>query len=127
MIDLAKNGHGAPVRRKDISKREKIPSAYLENILIQLRKAGLVTATRGVGGGMVLTRRPERIKINEIVECLEGSVAPTNCTADHDSCVRTKDCEAFQLWNRLYRAQKTILDSTALSDLIGKRGEEWVI
>lgn len=127
MIDLAKNGNGRPVRCKDISKREKIPSAYLENILIQLRKSGMINATRGVGGGVVLTRRPEQIKMSEIIECLEGSVAPTNCTADHDSCERTKDCEAFELWNRLYKAQKAILETTTLSDLISRRREEWVI
>lgn len=127
MIDVAKHSNGTPVKRKDISKRENIPSPYLENILIQLKKSGLINVTRGSKGGVVLARPSHQIYANEIVETLEGNIAPTECIVDNHHCVRTKDCEAFRLWSRVNEAQRKVLDSTSLGELIGARGDEWVI
>jgi Rrf2 family cysteine metabolism transcriptional repressor len=127
MIDVAKHSNGTPVKRKDVAKRENIPSPYLENILIQLKKSGLINVTRGSKGGIVLARPAEQIYTNEIVETLEGSLAPTDCIVDNHNCSRTKDCEAFRLWSRVYEAERKVLDSTSLGELISVKKEEWVI
>ena len=127
MIDLARNREQGPVKRKEIVTREDIPVSFLENILVTLRRAGLIRTTRGASGGIELNRLPEKIAMIEIVEALEGSLAPTECTDDGDRCCRRRTCEAFQLWNRLYQAQRKILQETFLGDLVGQGREEWVI
>lgn len=127
MIYLAKANSSVPVKRMDISKAERIPHSFLENILLQLRKSGLIATTRGASGGFVLAKPADQITMNDIVETLEGSTAPVDCVIHPNSCNRIKGCEAHHLWAKLYQTQKKILESTTLQDLIGARSEEWVI
>jgi Rrf2 family transcriptional regulator, cysteine metabolism repressor len=127
MVFLAKQTGPNPIKRKDISKAEQIPNSYLENILLQLRKNSLITTVRGAAGGFVLGRSPDKIKLIEIVELLEGPLAPVHCVLDANACERVKGCEAHILWSKLYEAEKKVLDSMTLQDLIHVRREEWVI
>lgn len=129
MIYLAKQNGSTPVKRKDISKDESIPHQYLENILLTLRKAGLISTHRGASGGFVLTRKPDTIPLNEIIEALDGPIVPVDCVIDPKSCSRKKPecCEANYLWIRLYKAIYNILVTMTLSDLLKVRTEEWVI
>jgi Rrf2 family protein len=127
MLYLAKHGNNGPVKRRDISKKEDIPSPYLENILVSLRKAGLIRTMRGASGGYVLSKGPDKIKLLEVFETLEGSAAPIECVINETFCTKTKSCEAFILWSSIYKAQKEILETMTLSDLVNSRRQEWVI
>ena len=72
LFDLAYNGHGEAVRVRVISDRQGIPNRYLEQIFQRLRRAGLVTAKRGPGGGYTLSRAPAEIHLLAAIEAVEG-------------------------------------------------------
>ena len=118
MLHLAKHWEGKPVKRKDISKEQEISSAYLENILIALRIKGLIKTTRGSSGGYVLTAKPEKIKLSDIIEALEGSIAPVECVDNPESCDRAGDCKTHILWKKLHKEQKQVIDSMTLKGLM---------
>ncbi|MFH0921580.1 MAG: Rrf2 family transcriptional regulator [Fibrobacterota bacterium] len=127
LLDMAKNGSNGPVKRRDIAKREAIPMPYLENILVTLRKAGIISTARGAAGGYRLKKRPDEIKLLGVVEALEGSLAPLECVDNPSSCKRLKGCESHQLWKQLYEAHKNILENMTLADLANNGKAEWVI
>ena len=72
VFDLAYNGQGEPVRIRAISERQAIPARYLEQIFQQLRRAGLVEAKRGPGGGYRLARAPEEVTLRMVIEAVDG-------------------------------------------------------
>jgi Rrf2 family protein len=127
MIYLGTRYKGALAKRSDIAKDEGIPKQYLENILLILRKSGLISTARGANGGFALAKPPEQIRISEIVGLLEGSVAPVHCVLNPENCNKARDCRANLLWNKLYLAEKQILESMTLQDLLPPRRNEWVI
>jgi Rrf2 family iron-sulfur cluster assembly transcriptional regulator len=75
IFDLAYNGQDAPVQLRVISERQSIPTRYLEQIFQRLRRAQLVTAKRGPGGGYALARSSAAITLRDIVEAVEGPLA----------------------------------------------------
>ena len=79
MMALA-HGYGqGPMLLRDIAQRQQLPTTYLEQLMVPLRKARLVSATRGVNGGYVLTRQPEEITLCEVIEILEGPIELVDC------------------------------------------------
>jgi Rrf2 family protein len=75
VFDLAYNGAGAPVQVRVIGERQRIPARYLEQIFQRLRRAKLVTAKRGPGGGYTLARAPAEITLRDVVEAVEGPLS----------------------------------------------------
>jgi len=127
LLDLAKNGQTGPIKRKDISRRESIPMPYLENILVTLRKVGIISTARGASGGYKLKKKPGELKLLTVVEALEGSLAPLECVDNPASCKRIKGCESHLLWKKLFEAQKNVLENMTLDDLVNLGKAEWVI
>lgn len=126
MLDLAFHYKYGPVSVGDIAKREDISVHYLEQILNRLKKEGLVKSMRGPKGGYVLSRPPARIKISQIVEVLEGGIAPVNCVSGRKrkrNCERIGKCIAKTLWDRLGEKIKNYLDSVTLADLLKEARE----
>ncbi|HEY3318219.1 MAG TPA: RrF2 family transcriptional regulator [Coriobacteriia bacterium] len=127
LIDLACEGQGAPVSAREIAERQSIPTKFLEQLFVALRRAGIVTARRGAKGGFVLERDPARITVLDIVEALEGPLAPTVCEGD-TACAKSPMCAASTVWGRATRALRDVLGSTTLADLaqvqtaMGSRG-----
>ena len=118
MIEIAKrHGHGA-VKRREITKTQGITHGYLENILIALKAARLITTVRGAGGGFSLAAAPERITLLDIVQALEGSLAPVECVEKPAACRRTAHCAAHVAWDRIYKAEVGALRSLTLADMI---------
>ena len=105
----------------EIARSEGLPLAYLEQLVGELRRAGLVEGTRGVRGGYRLARAPESIAVGEIYRVLEGEVAPVDCTAEDylpGSCAREPVCLSRGIWARVQSAILGVLDSTTLDDLL---------
>lgn len=119
MFELAKNYGSYPVSVKAISQHQEIPLSYLEQILNQLNKAKLVRSVRGPGGGFLLARKPEDIKIIDIILALEESVSPVFCVDELEStqCKRVNSCVARLLWKKLDEKIKEVLEGTTLKDL----------
>jgi len=113
MVYLAKNfGKKKRLSLKEISEKENIPFDFLEKIMSQLEKVKLVSSKKGAGGGYFLARKPERIKVGEIVKELED-IVPVKCEA----CSLVKKCLVKNVWRKAGRSFSSILDSTTLKDI----------
>lgn len=112
MFDLALNGGDAPVSLAEISARQEISLSYLEQLMILLRKAGLVNSVRGASGGYALSRSPEEITVGEILIALEGSLAPTQCTVE-----KNNDCVQRLVYTKIYEGILDVVNHLTLQDM----------
>lgn len=121
MIDLAQHDAAGYIPLRDISKRQEVSAKYLEQIVVQLSRAGLVTSTRGAQGGYQLARHPSEYTVGEILRITEGSLAPVACLA-HDpvECPRAEDCITLGFWRGLYDVVNQYVDSVTLEELVNR-------
>ena len=117
MADIAKNGGGSPVRITDISARQGVTLKYTEQICGILAKAGLLRSIRGASGGYVLVKQPDKYSVLEILNCLEGDLAPVGCV-NSETCERFDGCNVRTLWTGLYKVVADYLGGVTLADLI---------
>lgn len=118
MMDLARNFGNGPVLMQTIADNQGISRKYLHALLTLLKAKGLVRSVRGAGGGYVLARPPAKIKVREIVEVLEGTLAVSECSVDPSSCPRASHCVGSELWSEINQAIINILDKITVEDLI---------
>ena len=119
MIDLAQHDAGGYIPLRDISKRQQISAKYLEQIVVQLSRAGFVISTRGAQGGYQLARHPSEYTVGDILRITEGSLAPVACLESGVvECDRSEHCATLSLWQGLYKVINEYLDSVTLQDLI---------
>ncbi|MBQ2086425.1 MAG: Rrf2 family transcriptional regulator [Oscillospiraceae bacterium] len=120
MLDLAEFDNGRYIPLKDIASREGISKKYLEIIVKDLVKGGLISGTSGKGGGYRLCRKPEEYSIGEILELTEGPLAPVACLAsDTQTCPRAAECRSLPLWSEYDRITHDYFFGKKLSELIG--------
>ncbi len=112
MTELGQNGNSGLVQIKDIAQAHNIPQHYLEQLLVLLKKAGLVESFRGAQGGYALARTPSQIKIADILACLDGRV---EVLPDHK-----RNNAILFFWEGLQRLLEGYLDAS-LEDLLLKR------
>ncbi|MFO7711797.1 MAG: Rrf2 family transcriptional regulator [Dehalococcoidia bacterium] len=124
LLDLAVHGGDKMTPLKDIARREEISLHYLERLMAPLISAGLVTSVRGVGGGVALSRAPAEIRVSEVIEALEGPIAPTECAVDPSCCGRSGLCVSREVWSEMGRAIAGVLESTTLQDLADRQMEK---
>ena len=91
---------------------------YLEQLLMTMRKAGLVTAVRGASGGYMLSREPSAITMGDIIRAAEGPVLFSECVEDPLFCERAEGCPTLPVWTYLTRGIDQVLDSITLQDII---------
>ena len=119
MIDLAENECGRYIPLKDIADRQEISKKYLEIIVKDLVRGGLVKGASGKGGGYRLCRKPEDYIVGEIIELMEGSLATVACLApDADPCPRAAACKTLPLWSEYDQMVHDFFYSKRLSDLV---------
>ena len=125
MVQLGRHFGQGPASLAEIAAEEELPRAYLEQLVMSLRDAGLVTSTRGAHGGYELARSPEDIRMGEVLRALEGPLAPMICASDDPEhaivCDRSSRCTVNVLWVRVRDAITTTLDSMTLADLVPQR------
>jgi Rrf2 family protein len=118
---LAEHQGEGVIHIRQIAERESIPAKFLEGILLELKRAGIVKSRRGVEGGYALARSPESISLGEIVRVLDGPLAPIGSADALRGAIR-EDPRRAKLYGALMEvrdAAARILDGTSLSDLIG--------
>ena len=120
ILELSESYNKKPLKRKEISERRSISEAYLVNILLILKAAGIVSSLRGPKGGYVLSRPPSMIKVGEIVEVLDGQVDPGGFLA-HQGRGQAADPATSKVWNRLRELQRQFLYSITLEDVVRGR------
>jgi Rrf2 family protein len=118
MLVLAQGDEGVSIMNKDIADKQNLPVTYLEQLMLSLRKAGLVVATRGAHGGYMLARSANDVNLAEIVEALEGELEVADC-ADVPNCTISPECCAIR--DVFAEANKALFDvfrKYTLADLV---------
>lgn len=117
MVDLAIHYGDAPITIKCISERQNVSEYYLEQLFSSLRKADIITSTRGSQGGYVLSRPPEEITVYEIMNVLEGPVEISDCL-EESSCSNIDCCATRILWAKIKESVDEVMKSTTLNDIV---------
>jgi Rrf2 family protein len=121
LLDLALHQGEGLVLLKDIARRQEVSLPYLEHLIAPLIAADLVRSTRGARGGVSLIKPPSEIKLSEVVQLLEGSIAPVDCVNNPALCHRSAACVTRDIWTEMKDAMEQILDSTTLQDLVERQ------
>ena len=125
LITLADVGEDDPcMSLTQIAKKEKLPHAYLEQLVGDLRRAGLVTATRGQSGGYRLARPAAEIGMTDVVRALEGPLLEMPCAGPDnlEACDRPRDCSVHEVFVRVHESLELTLSSTSLADVLATAG-----
>ena len=115
LLDLSLQPKYGPVSVKVIATRQDIPAPYLEKLLIEMRRAGLVQSIRGVQGGYKLARSPEQISLGQILEAVGETIEPL--PRHNPTTAQAEDWVTFTLWQRLHQKLKEALYNITLADL----------
>lgn len=121
---LARRGSETPMPARELAALEGLPADYVEQILLKLRRAGIVRSARGARGGYVLARSPERVSVRDVVEAAEHRTFQVNCDLHQvraDRCSPEADCAIRPVWRALQLRIDQLLESVSLADL--SRGE----
>lgn len=118
VVEIGNNYSERPTTRREISKNQDLDDSYLENILLDLKSSNIVRSIRGVKGGFELNRPPETITLLDIVEALQGEITPSKCVTDPASCDRSKTCVTRPVWIKMQLAQKDVLSTVSIQDLL---------
>jgi Rrf2 family protein len=117
MLELALREGEGPVQLERLSSEQDIPERYLSKLFQDLRRAGLIRSVRGAHGGYLLGRGPDEIRLMEIVRCLDGSVAPTECVEHPGRCDNATECVAREVWAEVNQAIVDVLGNMTLLDM----------
>ena len=119
MIDLAQHIDDGKIPLKDIAERQQISKKYLEIIVKDLVKSGMLYGVSGKGGGYVLCRKPEDYSVGEILEVMEGTLAPVACLENNaGECLLAPECHTLPMWKDYYDLIHGFFYSKKLSDLL---------
>lgn len=123
---LARKPVGTTVLIEDISDQERIPVKFLEQILLELRRSGLLRSRRGVGGGYQLNRNPQEISLGEILRIIDGTFEPISCTPGDPerfgrqpcACGKLGGCGIGKIFCELQKLVNGYLAKTSLADVL---------
>ena len=121
-LHLARRSTDGPVTGRDIAAREKLPGDYVEQILLRLRRAGIVASTRGAKGGYTLARASDEITVREIITAAELVTFDLHCESHpltEERCAESCDCSIRPVWMMLQKRIDEVLEGVRLSDLLG--------
>ena len=122
LLDLAEHDNGHYIPLKDIAERQGISKKYLEIIVKDLVAGILLTGASGKGGGYKLCRKPEEYTISEVLELMEGTLAPVVCIADPAyECPRRQACQTLPMWVEYDEMVHNFFAGKKLSDLIRQK------
>ena len=122
MLDLALNGSAGPVTVADVSTRQGIPGAYLEQLFARLRRGGLIESVRGPGGGYVLSRKADAVSISDVLVAVGEGVDATRCHGAAD-CQNGSQCLTHDLWSELSDQIDGFLRGITLAGLVERASD----
>lgn len=119
MLDLASQDPEEYISLKAISDRQEVSMKYLESIVSNLGKAGMLESLRGKSGGYRLNKRAREYSVGDIIRAAEGELSTVNCLEENKGgCNRAGDCLTLPLWQKLDQIVAEYLDSVTLEDLL---------
>jgi Rrf2 family protein len=121
-LHLARRGRETePVAARELAQVERLPADYVEQILLRLRRAGLVESVRGARGGYYLAREPGAITVRDVMTASEHQTFEVNCTShpvDSERCDPSTSCSIRPVWHALQRRVDDFLSGITLTDLL---------
>ena len=119
LVALAKAEGAGPVSLTTVARTEKLPHAYLEQLVRDLRRAGLVTSTRGQSGGYCLARPAAEVSLVEAVRALDGPLLEMPCAGPDnlEVCARPQDCSVHDVFLKLHESLEGTLGATNLAEV----------
>jgi Rrf2 family transcriptional regulator, cysteine metabolism repressor len=127
MLDLALHYEDGTIMVKDVAQRQQLSGRYLEQLLFNLKLSGMVRSTRGTRGGFSLAKPPSEIRLIDIVQALDGSIAPVGCVDQPDMYMRSCYCATHDVWKKVKDAAENVLNSITLEDLVKSQREKEAI
>jgi Rrf2 family cysteine metabolism transcriptional repressor len=121
LLELALRPGDNPATLKDLAQRQQISIRYLEHLITPLVAAGIVRSMRGPRGGIALARSPQKIRLREVIQLLEGSTAPVECLDNPAGCDRSATCVTRDVWGEIRKAMDNVLGSTTIADLVERQ------
>ncbi len=123
LIKLAKEYGKGPVLISEIAESEQLPQRFLENILLELKKMGILGSRLGKTGGYFLIRKPNEVSLDEIVRHFEGSIAMLYCISEKsyqpcEFCKREDDCKIRLVFKEIRDNTLGVLSKTTLDQLV---------
>lgn len=120
LLNLAMSGERVSRQESDIDVAEQIPKAFLEQILMELRRAGLVGSRRGREGGHFLIKNPAAVTFGQVLRLIDGPVAPLPCLSRTayrpcDDCSDEATCGIRRVFGRAYEANLDVLEATTIA------------
>jgi Rrf2 family protein len=125
-LHLAKRMTEGPITGRDIAARERLPVDYVEQILLRLRRAGIVRSTRGSRGGYELARHPESISIRAVIAASETTTFDLHCLShpvEEERCSASHACSIRPVWQLLQQKIDDVLEGIRLSDLLHEENQ----
>jgi Rrf2 family protein len=125
-LHLARRVSQGPVTGRDIAARERLPVDYVEQILLRLRRAGLVQSTRGARGGYALAKSAEEISVRDVIAASELTTFDLHCVShpvEEERCSASHACSIRPVWVLLQQRIDDVLASVCLSDLLLEESE----
>ena len=117
MFYLAQHEGSGPQPLKAVAEIG-VPEDYLEQLLGNLRRAGLVTTVRGAQGGYQLAKAPEAITVGDIIDATVGPLSISECISDEGCCHRSGECRTRRVWEYLSNSINGLLQSISLRDML---------
>lgn len=122
MLELARHYDKKTLHIRDISQAQDIPPRFLEQILLQLKRAGYLRSRKGPNGGYSLARPPEKISVAEVIRVMDGPLAPIDCVSvtAHAVCPHEATCTLKWLWKEVRDAVAEITERTSFAELVNR-------
>ena len=120
-LHLARRIEDGPISGREIAAQEKLPSDYVEQILLRLRRAGIIQSTRGARGGYTLASDPAEVSVRDVIHASELETFDLHCVShpiDDDRCSASHECSIRPVWVMLQRRIDDVLASVHLADLM---------
>ena len=120
-VHLARRVGQGPVAARELAELERLPHDYVEQILLRLRRAGLVESVRGAKGGYFLAKQPAAISVRDVMSASEHQTFEINCEShpvDAERCSPDSTCSIRPVWHALQQRVDDLLASISLADLM---------
>ena len=118
MYYLAAHAGEGPLPLQSISTMGGVPKQYLEQLLGNLRRTGLVSTVRGAQGGYQIAAAPENVTLRDIIDAVEGPIELSECASADNACHRSGTCPVRWVWQRVTDSINTELEKIKLSDML---------
>ena len=130
LVDMAEHQGKGYMTLREVAQRQEISEKYLEAIVKDLVKDGVLSGVRGKGGGYRLCRPPEKINVRDVLCCMESSLAPVACLEEGAApCSRASECRTLEFWRGLNDVIQHYVEGYTIADLMWKEnaGNDYII